>query len=83
MFKDNLLEHNQSYTLFISLLIVFSLHILSKLQNNVVSSAYIKMSKILLTVGRSLMYIKNNRGPRTEPWGTPVVIGSFFEQTPE
>ena len=41
------------------------------------------MSKILLTVGRSLMYIKNNRGPRTEPWGTPVVIVSFFEQTPE
>ena len=66
-FKDNLLEHNQSYTLFISSLIVFSLRILSKLQNNVVSSAYMKMSKILLTVGRSLMYIKNNRGPRTEP----------------
>ena len=39
------------------------------------------MSKILLTVGRSLMYIKNNKDPRTEPWGTPVVIGSFFEQT--
>ena len=68
-----------------SLLIVISLRILSKLQNNVISSAYIKMSKILLTVGRSLMFIKNNynRGPRTEPWGTPVVIGSFFEQTPE
>ena len=41
------------------------------------------MSKILLTVGSLLMYIKNNKGPRTEPWGTPVVIGSFFEQTPE
>ena len=66
------------------MLIVFSLSMLSKLQNNVVSSAYIKMSKILLTVGRSLLYyIKNNGGPGTEPWGTPVVIGSFFEQTPE
>ena len=65
------------------MLIVFSLRILSKLQNNVVSSAYIKMSKTLLIVGRSLMYIKNNRGPRTEPCGIPVVIGSFFEQTPQ
>ena len=65
------------------MLIVFSLRILSKLQNNVVSSAYIKMLKILLTVGRSLIYIKNSRGPRTEPWGTPVVIGSFFEEIPE
>ena len=41
------------------------------------------MLKILLTVGRSLIYIKNSRGPRTEPWGTPVVIGSFFEEFPE
>ena len=41
------------------------------------------MSEILLTVGRSLMYIKNNNGPRTEPWGTPVVIGSLIEQTSE
>ena len=25
--------------------------------------------------------IRNNWGPKTESWGTPVVIGSFFEQT--
>ena len=31
------------------------------------------MSNIVLTVGRSLMYIINNKGPRTEPWDTPVV----------
>ena len=44
-----------------------------------VSSAYIKMwkFKMLLTVGRSLMYIKNNGGLKTDPWGTPVLIGSF------
>ena len=45
--------------------------------NNVMSSAYIKMLKMLLTVGRSLMYVKNNRGPKKDPWGTPVLIGSF------
>ena len=43
------------------------------------------MLKILLTVGKLLiyMYIKNRSGPKTEPWGTPVVMGSLFEQTPE
>ena len=52
---------------------------LSKLQNNVVrSSAYIKMLKILLTAGSSLIYIKNRSGPKTELWGTPVVMESLF-----
>ena len=41
------------------------------------------MLKMSLTVGRSFLYTKNSRGPWTEPWGTPVVIGSFFEQIPE
>ena len=66
-FNYNLLEHNQPYTLSNSLLIVNSFCVLSKLHNNVVSSAYIKMLKMLLTVGRSLMYIKTNRGPKTDP----------------
>ena len=47
--------------------------------NNVVLSAYIKMLEMLLTVGRSIIYIKSNKGPRTEPWGTPVVIGSVID----
>ena len=29
-----------------------------------------------LTDGKSLIYIKNSRGPKIEPWGTPVYI--FF-----
>ena len=41
------------------------------------------MLKMLLTVGRTLIYIENSRGPRREPCGTPVVIGSFFEEIPE
>jgi len=37
-----------------------------------VSSAYSTDSAYLFIVlGRSLMYIENSRGPRTEPWGTP------------
>ena len=41
------------------------------------------MLKMLLRVGKLLIYIKNSRGPRTEPCGSPVVIGSFFEEIPE
>ena len=28
---------------------------------------------------RSLMYIKNNNGPKMEPWGTPASIWKQFE----
>ena len=37
------------------------------LQYNVVSSAYINMVKMLLTKGKSLIYIRNNKGPKTDP----------------
>lgn len=30
-------------------------------------------------VGRSLIYIKNRRGPGTEPWETPDVTGRELE----
>ena len=39
-----------------------------------VSSAYMIGQKLVLAVARSLMYNRNNNGPRIEPWGTPVVI---------
>jgi len=29
-----------------------------------------------MVLGKSLIYIRNNNGPKTEPWGTPSVI--FF-----
>ena len=44
--------------------------------SRVVSSAYMIGQKLVLAVARSLMYIRNNNGPRIEPWGTPVVIAS-------
>ena len=31
-------------------------------------------TKTDVAIGRSLMYIRNNNGPSTEPCGTPVVI---------
>jgi len=32
--------------------------------------------------GRSLMYIKNRRGPSTLPWGTPPRVATKFEKQP-
>ena len=32
--------------------------------------------------GRSITYIKNNRGPRMDPCGTPVLIGSQLDSWP-
>ena len=37
------------------------------LQYNVVSSAYINIVKMLLTKGKSFIYIRNNEGPKTDP----------------
>ena len=34
-----------------------------------------------LTDGKSLIYIKNSRGPKIEPWGTPVYIFSVMIST--
>ena len=50
-----------------------------RLQYNVVSSAYISISNILLTEGRSLIYIRNNSGPNIDPCGTPVAIEALFD----
>ena len=55
---------------------------LSKLQNNVVSLAYISILKISLAEGRSLIYIKNRSGPKIDPWGTPIVTGRDSELKP-
>ena len=32
--------------------------------------------------GRSFMYIKNSKGPKIEPWGTPDLIGDQLEDCP-
>ena len=55
---------------------------LSKLQNNVVSSAYISILKISLAEGRSLIYIKSRSGPKIDPWDTHIVTGRDSELKP-
>ena len=47
-----------------------------------VSSAYILTSPNLSERGRSLIYIRNSKGPRQEPWGTPYLIDSMLETCP-
>ena len=54
----------------------------SRLQNNVVSSAYISISNLLLTEGRSLTYIRNSNGLKIDPCSTPVVIEALFDFMP-
>jgi hypothetical protein len=33
-----------------------------------------------IIVGKSFIYSRKCRGPRTEPWGTPFLINSHFEE---
>ena len=54
---------------------------LSEQSWKVVSSAKSKV-KNLVEFGRSLMNIKNRRGPKTLPCGTPHVIVRGFEFLP-
>ena len=47
-----------------------------------VSSANRKKFRVSEIFGRPLIYIKNNRGPRTEPCGTPQEMGYKSEDSP-
>ena len=53
----------------------------SRMTNRVVSSAK-SLTLDSTTSGRSFIYIKNKRGPRTEHWGTPALILPQDEDTP-
>jgi len=44
-----------------------------------VLSAYKIGFSIFKISQRSLIYNRNNVGPKTDHWGTPQVIGSLFE----
>ena len=35
-----------------------------------------------ITIGKSLIYIRNKNGLKTKPGGTPVVIGKVFDLWP-
>ena len=49
--------------------------------NKEVSSAKSRASELTFST-RSLMYTRKNRGPRTEPWGTPARISDHSEHFP-
>ena len=49
------------------------------LYKRLVSSPKRKNSTLHEEAEISLMYNKNNSGPRTDPWGTPQATASFFE----
>ena len=63
IFSDNLLASNQLVMNFNSLFNESDVEFWSRFQYNVVSSAYISISNLLLTEGRSLIYIRNSNGP--------------------
>ena len=47
--------------------------------NNTSSLAVPRALQMLL---KSLMYMRNKRGPKQLPWGTPYAIGSFADSSP-
>ena len=82
-FRDNLFTANQSKTLANSVfrsrgdsdeiwMVLF----------RVVSSAYRMKLKYSVQYGMSFIYMRNNSGPKIEPWGTPVYNGRMLEVTP-
>ena len=80
MFRDNLFIQSQSYNFLSSVFIFFSKSF--KLSDSIVSSAKRKKLSFLEMLGRSLIYIRNNRGSSTEPCGTPHVTYLVSEFTP-
>ena len=72
IFRDNLLDESHSLIFDNSLFIVTSEFTPFKLQYSVVSSAYINMWNIGVTLGKSLIYIRKSNGPKIEPWGTAI-----------
>ena len=73
IFRDNLLTANQSYTLASSLfMLIRETDGIRIVLLRVVSSAYKIKLKYSVQLGMSFIYIRNNKGPRIEPCGTPV-----------
>ena len=46
------------------------------------SSVYMEVFEFVMANGRSLIYLRNGRGPRHDPCGTPIVISLSFESVP-
>ena len=70
--RDNLLDESHSLIFDNSLFILTSEFTPFKLQYSVVSSTYINMWNIEVTLGKSLIYIRKGNGSKIESWGTPI-----------
>ena len=46
------------------------------------SSANMLMSPYLIHSGTVFTYIRNSKGPKTDPWGTPQVVGWSVDRVP-
>ena len=81
-FSDNLFAFSHKFILSGSQFISRSTSLLSKFSAklyNVVSSAYTIQLNFEHVLGKSFMYMLNNRGPKIEPCGTPIHIESNFK----
>ena len=76
IFSESLLTHSQLLTLLSSTFTLASRHCrLLCEQNKLESSANKWKSRSGADLLKSFIYKRNNNGPRTEPCGTPQVIG--------
>ena len=75
-FSVSLFDLNHWWSCIISRLPILVISLMSlHLKNTFVSSANIRMFPVEQALCRSFMYNINRRGPSTEPWGTPQLIG--------
>ena len=79
MFIESIFKHNHIYIFSNSAFKIGTslLFFISYLLMKAVSSANKIKWKISLELTISFIYIKNKSGPRKDPWGTPVVMGSM------
>ena len=78
-----MLTANQSYTLASSLfMLIRETDGIRIVLLRVVSSAYKIKLKYSVQLGMSFIYIRNNKGPRIEPCGTPVDNESISDEIP-
>ena len=77
MFSDSLLSssHNFFYLILCKLDLYFCINFTDDCS---IISKVIKLKSVLVFT-KSLMYVRKRRGPRIDPWGTPVVICAISE----
>ena len=80
MFNDKLFNFNE-FEMLLNSLLIFNLMLskLLSLTNRLLSSANNINSIIFEVLTMSFIQIKNSKGPKTDPCGTPHVIGANLD----